>query len=295
MATTAELEELDEQHRLDQAANAAALLIALNATWEQVDPGNLATTGVRWLNEALSLITTRRERSALLAYSYVRSIRDLQLGPDPSFVMPQVPAPNLAKIRKSLTYVGLVATGYDLGRIPGRQENLAALADADESTREDLLRKMADIDRSNASVDEMTRSVMAAARQRVGQAAIRHTHDGGRDFVDTVVKSDRRALGFQRIERAKCCGWCAMLCSRGPVYKEDSFDESDARFTGPGKHKVHDECGGALRPVYTRDEAEWTNLSREASALWEDLGDVRGDAAVAEFRRRWRERNAAMP
>lgn len=293
MATTAQLAELDEEHRLQQAANAAALIIALNATWEQVDPSNLAKTGYSWLSEALTLIVSRRARSGALALDYARSVRELQIGLE-GFSLPQVPGPNMEQIRKSLTYVGLIATGYDLAKIPGRQENIAALDNVDEASRDDLLRKMDEIDRGNRSIDEMTREVMQRAQQRVGMAAVKHVHNGGRDTIDTVVANDRRALGFMRVERPLCCGWCAMLVSRGPVYRDDSFDESDARFTGPGNHKVHDDCGGTLRPVYTRDEAEWTELSKEASAMWADLGKVRGNAAVSEFRRRWRQRNASL-
>lgn len=308
MASVAELRELDEAHRQQQAENAAALVLALNATWRQVDPSALARTGTNWLAEAIALIVGRRRRSGDLALAYARDIRALRLPGVLPLTPPMLPDPNLVQLRKSLTYVGLAATAIDLAKIPS-QRAINDLTRAGTPERlEDLLDDNERIGRENQSIDEMTREVMARAQQRVGQAAVRHAQNGGRDAVDTWVKSDRRALGWIRITRPACCGWCAMLASRGPVYAEDSFKESDARFDGPGEHKVHDECGCGLRPVYTRDEAEWTDLSREAEQLWingnpegwtgqgayKPPAKLSGDAARTEFRRIWRLRNASM-
>lgn len=82
-------------------------------------------------------------------------------------------------------------------------------------------------------------------------AASRHTQAGGREAIEKAYAADPVAIGYYRIEDADPCYFCAMLMSRGIVFKGDSFDASDDRYFGPGDAKVHDHCGGSLAPAYT--------------------------------------------
>lgn len=331
MATAEQLEKLDEAHRLQQVANAGALVVALNATWREVDTSNLAATGANWLTRAISLILGRRRLSTLYALDYTRKIRDLQLGPsfadlpvalthdftrliaetkdaiagrgtfDAADLAPieGVPTPSIEQIRESLIHTGLRQTAINQAKIPDKRPLLPPAAHPDETDH--VRRENERIRDEWKSIDELNRGLKPAAQQRAGAAAVRHVHNGGRDASMTVVKADLKARGYVRVTRPGCCHFCAMLASRGPVYSEDSFLESDAkRKNDPrdiehGTAKVHDECGCHLRAVYTRDGSEWTTVARESSDIWEEIRREKGRVpTINDFRHAWDARNATM-
>lgn len=124
-------------------------------------------------------------------------------------------------------------------------------------------------------------------------AMMRHVIDGARQQVQAEIKADPVALGHQRaMKSTNPCYYCAMLASRGPVYKQDSFDASDVRFVGPGNAKVHDNCACSLEPVFTRS-TDWTDGSREAAQVWgASTSGKSGRKAIAAFRSAWESRNA---
>lgn len=121
-------------------------------------------------------------------------------------------------------------------------------------------------------------------------SVVRHTLNGGRDVIANAIKADPVAVGYYRQTDGDPCHFCAMLASRGPVYKEDSFDDSDPRFEGDGKAKVHDECACANVPLFSRT-AELPEVNRRAEDTWASLTgfDAKGKPIdpQKEFRQRW--------
>ncbi|MER8116281.1 hypothetical protein [Streptomyces sp. NPDC094031] len=124
-------------------------------------------------------------------------------------------------------------------------------------------------------------------------AASRVAMNGGRSSNWTHMSRDRRALGYVRLSRTGTpCGWCAMLISRGPVYKSEKsalFNDGD---------KYHDHCHCYAMPVWNRDQyqsSELTALSRQYEALWPKVTKGHtGKDAVTVWRRfiRARQREA---
>lgn len=120
----------------------------------------------------------------------------------------------------------------------------------------------------------------ALARKQAGDAtvgaAVRHALEGGRTYIQDVVTKDKIALGYYRQTREGCCSFCALLASRGAVFQEDSFADSDPDWLNdpdmPSSEKVHDRCHCSMWPVYRRtgnpldDAPESSKLHR---ALWE--------------------------
>lgn len=125
----------------------------------------------------------------------------------------------------------------------------------------------------------------------VAGAMMRHVVDGARQQVQEDVKTDQVALGYMRVMKSiDPCYYCAMLASRGPVYKQDSFDSSDARFTGGGNAKVHDHCACGMEPVFRRD-TEWTPGARDAAEVWGNATKGKGGrGAINAFRAAWESR-----
>ena len=63
---------------------------------------------------------------------------------------------------------------------------------------------------------------MANGLVQVSGAASRLVLNTGRDTIVEAVKRDPRALGWARVTDEAPCAFCAMLASRGPVYKSAS-------------------------------------------------------------------------
>lgn len=247
MASSEAAAQLTEGHRLAQARIAAQTARLLHSTWPLLDPTDLDATVGRWLRVIVPLVSRQRRQSVLLAGQYLRAFRAVELGVESTYV-PVLDVPDeLRAITTSLTVTGPVS-------IKDQARRLVPVARAAE-----------------------------VAEAKVVGAAMRHTLNGGRGAILDSVKADRRALGYARSTSGKPCSFCAMLASRGPVYKDDSFDSSDARFTGFGDAKVHDRCYCSLEPVYRRD-ADWPAGGRHYQQMWDEAKRMDGDTAI-NFRR----------
>jgi hypothetical protein len=67
------------------------------------------------------------------------------------------------------------------------------------------------------------------------------------------------------------------------VYKEDSFELSNAMFEGVGSQKVHDNCGCGLRPIYGDDPLP--ERTKELSDMWvESQRSGKGKDPLNKFR-----------
>lgn len=140
--------------------------------------------------------------------------------------------------------------------------------------------------------DDITAAEADAAREdahkKVGnrQAATseREAMDGARGTIFHLTQRDKRALGYVRLSRTGTpCGWCAMLISRGLVYRS----EKSATYTDGDKY--HDNCHCYAMAVFSREqysESDLFALNRKYAELWpivtKGLG---GDAAITAWRR----------
>ena len=87
-----------------------------------------------------------------------------------------------------------------------------------------------------------------------------------------------RDKGIRRWARvatgAETCGWCLMLCSRGPVYT------SEAR--GGGLNAWHDGCDCKVVPVFDLEDWQGRDRYLAAEEMWKkETNGYRGKEAVA--------------
>lgn len=149
--------------------------------------------------------------------------------------------------------------------------------------------KARDIRRLDVSPQQqqaLLREAKQVATKTLAAATMRHAQAGGRQTIHDASEQDRVALGWVRVTKADPCFFCAMLASRGLNYrafKEDSFTVSDARFTGDGDAKVHDNCGCSLKPVYA-DNDPLVARTKKFADQWSMWGAGGGDAGL-RFRR----------
>jgi len=107
--------------------------------------------------------------------------------------------------------------------------------------------------------------------------------EAGRDVMQGAIERDERATGWSRVTDNDPCAWCAMLASRGPVYKS-AKTAGDPR---QGGNSYHDHCGCAAWPAFTLDEP-FVGVADQLYEAW--LRETRGRGgkeAVKVFRRWW--------
>jgi len=129
----------------------------------------------------------------------------------------------------------------------------------------------------NLKQGRQLRDAMNRAGIRLAGAGQKSVLDGGRAAIYALAKTDPAAVGWARITRAKPCAFCAMLASRGAVYKT----EKSARFL------AHDHCmctpapffkpGGAAKLVNSSLAEEWQRVTKGYS----------GKEAFRAWRRYW--------
>lgn len=249
MAATVEARRLTEAHRVAQASLGARVAAQAVIAWQLIDMADIDGTASRWLSAMLPLVGGARRRSARLAANYVSAFRTLELGLDADSFTPVLDdAVDDAQLVTSLMVTGPISARRALTR----------------------------------TIDPRGASRQAAAAS--ASAAMRHTMNGGRGTVLRSVDDDRTALGWGRAVGATPCAFCAMLASRGPVYKDDSFARSNTRFVGDGEAKVHDGCGCSVEPVYRRDAA-WPARAEQYREIWEaSTAGKSGKTAINAFR-----------
>lgn len=153
------------------------------------------------------------------------------------------------------------------------------------------------IDRLEASLDvtgpvEFKKAIAAGKtpQQAMDAAAVRMVGstqylalEGGRSVMSKSIDADERATGWARVTDNDPCYWCAMLASRGPVYKS-AKTAGDPR---QGGDRYHDACACQAWPAFSLDEP----FIGIAEKLYDDwLRETRGRGgrhAVNAFRRWW--------
>lgn len=254
---------LGETHRNAQDQLARVLQRLILAQWRsQIEPGvpsDAATAA--WLSTVAPLALAYRDRSATLARGFYAAARSLGVPGAPALGQVSADDVDIEAIITSLKVVGVI----------GMTQKIVAGMPPDLAHRQ-------------------------AGKSAAG-AGVRHALNGGRSLTSNAIQQDPVALGYYRQTRPDCCAFCALLASRGAVYKEDSFTFSDAQFFGDlfSDVKVHDNCHCAIVPVYEEDqELPQTNL--DAFDVYVDARDayLRGEypttaknPVLASFRSAW--------
>lgn len=264
MAVTAQATALTEAERLAQAKNGALVAYVVAQLWiRNVDPEDIDGSTFDLIARLLPLLKQRRQLSQQIARTYYTEFRAAEVKGGDGFALPAPTEFLTEAVQTSLRVTGPVALKKRIAQLPLNDLTTAA-------TQKALIKQAIE----DTAVD-------------ISGAATRHVMNGGRDEIQSALAEDREALGYIRVTDGDPCYFCAMLASRGPVYDDESFDQSDPRFIGKGEHKVHDHCGCGVEPVYSR-KAKWPGKARAAETAWIDLSNELGKVpTINDFRKRW--------
>ena len=246
--------QLSSAHRSsqDRVRNALAKLL-VDAYLRSISPGISRDIAGEWVASMLPLVLAYRQRSVGLAATFYDRERALSYPGEPKIERSGVEPLVAAQVATSLSVTGLVG--------------LAQKLDAGMPPAEALQK----------------------AAEAASGAAGRHALNGGREYIKNATLRDSLAVGYFRQTRDGCCSFCAMLASRGAVFKGDSFNDSDPRFienpNTPSDVKVHDHCACSYVAVFKRGEAVPV-LNETFRTLWDNsTKGYSGNDALNAFRR----------
>ncbi|MFJ5923861.1 hypothetical protein ACIQF6_14810 [Kitasatospora sp. NPDC092948] len=287
---------LTDSHRIAQARIGARAAAGVMADWQQmVHAGAPALSAGPWLDSSLGRIRSARGASERLAVSYTRLHRAYATGSTlpPAGSGPPARRTTIGQLRSD--YAALAgerphARPQDARVVPVEEFDWP---EPDEQSMDDAARTSLwvtgpvhaeqrldaaealhgrgrlDDAEFLAELDDMMRDCAAT----VGGAADREVLRGGRSLAEQSARADGRVVGWARVTDSSPCGFCAMLASRGAVYKS----RDSALFAGgppvslDDLTKYHDLCHCQIVPVYSRADhmpagsVAWRDLWQEAS------------------------------
>lgn len=234
MAATAEGTALTATHRDAQLALRSAVTRDLLLLWRLYDPAD-PSSYARFIEVAEVMIRQLYRDSSGLAMAYYREFLDAEGVRGAARVFP---AEELARerIRIALRATGLSGT-------------LRAL--------------------------RLGYPLKAAKDQgfvQVAGAASRLVLEGGRQTIIRNSESTDGVSGWIRVPSGKACAFCAMLASRGPVYKESTVG-----------FRAHDHCSCVPEPYY--DGSKWPAANQQYREQWYEFTAGKGGTdALNAFR-----------
>lgn len=234
-----------EQHRQAQLELKAAFLRDFGPTYELLDFNRIDETAVPWVQAAMNVVRPYRQHSAeLAAQDYSDSRRLYVPGSKAATPAPQVEFEN----SREQLYVA-----------PARRTKTTIdWADHDRAAERSLLvTGPGELKRQSRLKRPEERAKALGFKQAAGAAA-RHVIKGARTVTQKAVENDSAAIGWIRVTDGDPCYFCALLASRGPVYKT----EQTAAF------EAHDDCACIPAVVFVRN-APWPGRSREFRRLYQ--------------------------
>lgn len=262
LAPASEAGRLTAAFRAAQARRAAAIAALVAAYYRSrvdvEDPSSIDN----WLRIMVPRILREHQIGAAQAALYANTLRRLEVPNAPTFSFTPSTSANEEQVKTSLMVVGPKAY----------------------SKRSADIRRLDEKQFTPADKQALLRELDKATEVKIAGAVARHAQNGARRTIQDGITEDPVALGYVRVTRDQPCYFCAMLASRGRVYEEGAFNDSDPRFTGPGDAKVHDHCQCHLKPVYLEND-DYLERSRYFRDLWLEMSVGSSRDAILTFRR----------
>lgn len=283
MAHTSKGAELTEQNRVAQTTIVAALVDSLRSLFmDMFKVDDIDGSSAKFVAKALPMVLAARSVAYDDARAYLDAFRRVELRglvdgehlPDDD----DAHAVDLDTLEEFLDGDIPEFDGHDpRADLPLPEKVLDDLYTSSAAVAKAQVKRGADPDR----VKERAATTMASK-------AARHVSDGGRaPLIAEVRTGGHGAVGYARVVDKDPCPFCAMLGSRGAVYRSDAFEGSDALFSGDNKFKVHDACECTLEPVYGRSATDLPPGNAALAAEWAEIASGQDDPYA--YWRRWRE------
>lgn len=186
-------------------------------------------------------------------------------------------------------------------KLSGLDKLISELDEQQEEDIEDSLRKgprslskkLAKLEKITVPDDPEVDEAHGTAGSVGAAHAARILRNESRLLIHEVVKKDEKALGFARVSTTGTpCGFCAMLISRGPIYK--SRRSAGDGYNGSEYH-ANDNCIAV--PVYSMEQYNSDptfDLNRQYAKEWPEVTKGKTDP-LSVWRKHIREQQEPSP
>lgn len=275
MAHTQAGREATESHRAAQVTLTAAVVAAIRDLFmDIIKVDDIDGTSAEFVRRALPVVLAGRDMSYELATDYLEAFRRVEL-------------------RGLVDHSELAPEDND--RYAVDLDMLEAFTDTDAVVDWGGHDPVDDLVPPRTLAAELHTSGAAVAKARIGKGmtpteakekaanavaakVVKQVADGGRAPLAAEVRTGNRgAVGYARVVDADPCPFCAMLASRGAVYRSDAFSGSNDLFSGDNAFKVHDGCECTLEPIYGRSLTALPPGSAKLAKEWAEVAAGRKD------------------
>lgn len=295
MAHSEEGARLTAAHRAAQLSLGAQLSAWLADLFRaMLDPADIDLSTARFVKEAAPVVMEARRVSWSESIDYLEAFKRAELkevlrvgdylGDADTGLVPgtpnRVPTPAIAEIVD------------DLERRKIAKEIVWASAkdalDPPERVVEELVSSAAGVMKAEIKRGRSLEEARETAAGAVAAKSVKIVLAGGREATANEVRTGRSGcVGYARVVDNDPCPFCAMLASRGGVYRSDAFADSNGLFAGDGAFKVHDGCGCTMEPIYGHPLKNLPPGSAELAEEWAEI--AAGQRDPWGHWRRWRE------
>ena len=232
MASTAFGSSLTESHREEQARLALQVMQESLKLWGLLPVDDMDVRRPDWQAAMLPLLADARSQSQQIANGYYRSFSQAETG-----------------LFRDIPPVG----------VPFDRDRLSTTLDITGPARFKSL-----VGRGAGPAH-----AWRTAGVSVAGAAAKLTLEAGRTELFEQTQRDRQAIGFMRVTAGDPCAFCAMLASRGPVYKSADTAAGGHWSSKDQAFQVHDACQCSIEPSFSH-KSDWPGRGKEFRKMWDD-------------------------
>ncbi|MEU6990397.1 hypothetical protein ABZ953_07000 [Streptomyces sp. NPDC046465] len=228
--------------RRAQVGLSAMLLRDLRGLRRLINPDRLQTTVPVWIEAVAALVARYSQVAATLSADFYDGERDAA-GVPGTFTVPLADGPPDEQTSKSLRW-----------------------ATKDLWPREEGRASVAQLEPMDVRLE--------AAMSKADGAVDRLVLNAGRNTVTEAVRRDGGAIAYARAAALGCCSFCALMSSRGAIYKDRGAVGEDAneRFVGDDSViKYHNYCRCQPLPVFRGQSFELSPKAREWDRIYREF------------------------
>jgi len=128
---------------------------------------------------------------------------------------------------------------------------------------------------------------LEAAMSKADGAVDRLVLNAGRETVQEAVRQDRGAVAYARAAALGCCSFCALMSSRGAIYRDRGTvgENANDRFVGDDSViKYHNFCRCQPIPVFRGQAFELSAKAREWDRIYREFAQGHPGEQLRLFR-----------
>lgn len=250
MAHTEQGAQLTASHHKAQMSLSMSLVEVIRDLFLSIfDVNDIDGSSAKFIAQAVPVVVRARDLSTDMAITYLDAFRKVELSGlvDSVHLDPTDPLTVPRGVLEDMVSEGLLEAD-DLDQLS--RSVIESLPSSGQLAKE-LHSSGAAVAKKKLAAGGSAAEAVDVAAKAVASKVVQQVADGGRaPLLQETERGSHGCVGYARVVDDDPCAFCAMLASRGAVYRADSFEGSNSLFSGDGRFKVHPGCGCTLEPIF---------------------------------------------